>query len=118
MATVRCPICQGEYDTILEDGTEYYHRCPPLPAVALRRADGTRVSQVGRRLVEVTEDPLTKVKTVKETFEPPLPAGATFLQETTLERPDARDENVFPIGVNKGQPKKPGPKPITIQAAP
>ena len=33
-----CQSCGGRYEPIQADGTEYYHRCPPLSAVELDQA--------------------------------------------------------------------------------
>jgi len=33
-----CQSCGGRYEPIQADGTEYYHRCPPLSAVELADA--------------------------------------------------------------------------------
>ena len=38
MARVRCRACGGRYQETLEDGTEYYHACPPVVHVHVRRS--------------------------------------------------------------------------------
>lgn len=38
MARVQCVTCGGVYDTVLPDGYEYYHVCPPLSAPELAQA--------------------------------------------------------------------------------
>lgn len=32
---VQCQSCGGTYSPVLADGTQYFHRCPPLSAVEL-----------------------------------------------------------------------------------
>ena len=37
MARLRCNICQGEYDDVGADGVPYFHACPPIARVRIRR---------------------------------------------------------------------------------
>jgi hypothetical protein len=93
MATVRCVTCGGVYDTTLPDGSAYYHACPPRTRLRIRAADGTRQVVDGRVIVE-TDDDGRGGTVVRLEFDPPLPAGATYLGDVTEERRDKRDETV------------------------
>jgi len=35
---LECQSCGGRYEPIQADGTQYFHRCPPLSAVELQKA--------------------------------------------------------------------------------
>lgn len=68
---VECNACHGQYEPIQADGTQYFHRCPPLSAHELEAA--------------VTAGKVT------------LPAGETTDDAVALrsyERANLRDENL------------------------
>lgn len=71
MARKRCLSCGGEYDTVLPDAMRYFHACPPLRRVRVRRGAATIVVDLDRVLV--TDE---------------------RLEELAVERPERRDENV------------------------
>ena len=70
--TVRCISCGGIYDTVTDDGSEYYHVCPPDGAVqpvtgnrpAIVNPRDERRIAVGFSLSEdkMRETPVTQLK--------------------------------------------------------
>ena len=91
----KCNTCDGTYEPIQPDGTEYYHACPPLAFHEKRAAleAGTvqmRPADRRRYLAAVALD-----------RDEPLPAGEfsradTVLADVVIERPNRRDENLVP----------------------
>jgi hypothetical protein len=94
MATKECLSCGGIYEETMPDGLRYFHACPPIRKLAIRLADGKTELRDGRVTVTEERDARGEIRIV-QTFDPPLPAGATFLEERTVERQDKRDENVL-----------------------
>lgn len=77
MATRRCNSCDGTYETVLADGTRYFHACPPIHRARVRRG-----------LVEQVVD-LADV----------LPTDDR-LAEVFVARLNHRDENVQVVGTD------------------
>jgi hypothetical protein len=86
MARYQCNVCGGIYISPQPDGLRYFHRCPPRAAVRVRRPNGT----------EAIVDPAD------------VAIVDTVLEQTFLERPDARDENVVAVAEGESQPKHDG----------
>lgn len=92
---VECQTCRGHYDTVLPDGSEYYHVCPPLSAWEVRAAIAAGASP----LTPAQTAALTKADNPKPdpvTAIAPPPGGDGYLQSLALPRPNARNENVDP----------------------
>lgn len=94
MSKFRCNSCQGEYDDRAPGGQDYYHTCPPVTHLRVRRGGNIHVVpltdvrppdeiEVDRAGVRVWIDPTTM-----------LPGDAR-LGDTTVARPagEHRDEN-------------------------
>ncbi len=104
----RCRTCQGVYMRLLPDGTTYFHRCPPVDRVRAQVAGGAIVLFDSRLTVTTVTNPDGSV-TVTRTFLPPLPAGAVFLEQVFIDRPNFRDENVPSTRAeDSGRVKAPG----------
>lgn len=71
MPKMRCNTCAGVYDSLLPDGTQYYHACPPLLMIAIDRA--------GARLEVAPGD---------------VRGGDITIEQRFPDRPNKRDENV------------------------
>lgn len=75
MARLRCISCQGEYDDVGADGVPYFHACPPIARVRIRR-DGQALTVDLADLLPTDER----------------------IADVTRERPDRRDENTARAG--------------------
>jgi len=93
MARVKCNTCGGVYDDVLPDGYRYFHSCAPVPAQRVKTAGGAITVVESRQSVTEAKD-ATGATMIVRTFDPPLPIGATWLEETFVERANKRDENV------------------------
>lgn len=104
----QCVTCAGIYDDVGPDGVRYFHACPPLRRVLLLAPGGQTVVADHAVAVDLVDDGTGK-KTIVRTFTPPLPPGHTFVGETTIARPNRRDENVAGVD-DQGRPviKAPG----------
>jgi len=60
MSRVRCRTCKGEYDTTTADGLPYMHVCPPVRAIKVRHADGTR-EIVAPEAVVATDEQIAEI---------------------------------------------------------
>jgi hypothetical protein len=73
MSVNKCNACGGVYSATNPDGSDYYHRCPPLSAVELDAA--VKAGKVALPLLETADVAITR---------------------RVYERANARDENVKP----------------------
>ncbi len=76
---IRCKSCLGVYVTLLPDGMEYYHACPPDTMVTVKRGGAPR------------EVKLADVQ-----------AGDVEVSRRHVDRADHRDENIVVIRNDKG----------------
>lgn len=101
---VKCNSCGGRYESVLTDGSQYFHSCPPLTPVEIRDhlVKGTiRLRPIDQALLD---------SAAAEDAKRPLPAGEPtradqVLATIVVERPNKRDENVL----GAGEPGKPAP---------
>jgi hypothetical protein len=90
---VQCQSCGGRYEPILQDGTQYFHACPPLAVHELkaRLEDGTlELSAADEARLQAAED-------ADLTGLPPDDAPShvdAVLRSIVVERPNKRDENI------------------------
>ena len=93
---VQCVSCGGRFEPIQTDGTQYFHRCPPLSRAELQAA----------------VDAGAVVLPAKETVDDALAAR-------TYERANLRDENLPSTkATDSGKRKADGAGVVAVDAAP
>lgn len=98
MAT-QCTACGGIYESRQPDGTDYYHACPPITKVAVRRA-----GQV--QFVELADvRPTDEVRVYRGGKPVTVLVSALLVDDrrigdVTVERPNKRDERHLPQTVD------------------
>jgi hypothetical protein len=90
---LRCGTCQGEYNRTLPDGMLYFHACPPLTMLQVKR--GGRAIAIPLSDLQQT-DVLTVLRDGKaiELAAADVARDDTRIGDTIAPRPDARNENV------------------------
>jgi hypothetical protein len=90
---VQCQTCGGRYEPILQDGTQYFHACPPLAVHELkaRLEDGTlELSLEDEQRLDDAE--------AADRADPPADGETSHVDEVfrslIVERPNKRDENI------------------------
>jgi len=100
---LECLTCHGTYDPVLPDGTLYFHRCPPLSVAELKDALAKHAIQL-----RPADAARMQAAIAAETQTPPKPGELAptdaVLATLTIERPNARDENVRPTHDDKDRP--------------
>lgn len=86
MALARCNACGGIYVRVQADGTEYFHVCPPIVKLKVKRLDNSIV----------VIDPVALV------------ASDLVLATRAILPPGARDENIALDGTGKAVVKAAG----------
>jgi hypothetical protein len=81
MTYKRCKACGGIYSPIQPDGSAYFHACPPIVLVRIRRQDGTRAT-IPRDELQATDQ---------------------VLRELMRDRPNRRDENTLRREGDRGE---------------
>lgn len=93
MPFVRCLTCHGEYDSMLADGTRYFHACPPLSVPELKAALDADALTLTVRQQRAIDEALRA-----DHAAPPLPGSLSnldrVLQTLRIARVNARNENV------------------------
>jgi hypothetical protein len=93
MAFVRCQTCGGEYDSILADGSQYFHACPPLSAAELRAAVKAGTVTLSKRQQRALDAAIDSDAGLALKLQPAHAVDA-FFESITVPRPNARDENI------------------------
>lgn len=95
MPTCQCESCGGTFASVVPDGLEYYHACPPITRVRVKRG----AAWVEVPLVAVLPTDTIEVRragVVVETTVALVQPDDVRLGDTIAERPDRRDEHVVP----------------------
>jgi hypothetical protein len=101
--TVQCVTCGGTYTPVQPDGTQYFHRCPPLSVAELKAA-------LDAKALQLAPADATRLQLAKdaETRTPPkageLAPTDAVLATLTIDRPNVRDENVLAKHDDKDRP--------------
>jgi hypothetical protein len=101
---VECLTCHGTYDTVLPDGTLYFHRCPPLSGPELRealRAGAVQLPPADAARLQAADE--------ADRQHPPEPGtlarSDAVLASLLVERPQVRDENLSHERDAQGRPR-------------
>jgi hypothetical protein len=89
----QCKACGGVYESMLPDGMEYYHVCPPLSGAALAAA----VDAGAVTLTKGQAATLARARAFDKVNPPPLDGVSQEVLELgrlAVSRPNARNENV------------------------
>ena len=93
----RCNTCGGEYEDRGADGMLYFHVCPPITRVRVKRDGEAQTVD----LADLRDTDLVRVLRNNEPIETlhrEIQPGDQRLGDVTRERPQARDENSAVIG--------------------
>lgn len=97
---VKCQTCAGTYTRVLEDGTQYFHACPPLGVAELKDA----IAKKSIVLTATQQKQLDDARAL-DGARPPAPqdAGAVdqLLASFSIARPFHRDENIKIPAIDK-----------------
>ena len=104
----RCRACGGVFNRIQEDGTRYFHRCPPRIRVRVRQPDGSTNLKDLDQLTDTDAIEVTRAdgKTAFLTKAERMPDDVRV--DRHIERPNRVDENVVATGDAQGQPRATG----------
>jgi hypothetical protein len=97
MARLRCNTCQGEYDDVSDDGVPYFHACPPVTRVRVKRDGEASTVDLG----DVRPTDTVRVRRGDQELEvrvDELQRDDQRVGDVTRERLDRRDENTARAG--------------------
>ena len=91
----RCKTCGGIYESTLDDGSEYYHVCPPITMVAVQRDGQTQ------RVPLADLRPTDNVRVLRKTglvtvLASDVQPDDQRIGDSDAERPNKRDERPLP----------------------
>ena len=93
MARVRCNSCGGEFESLLGDGMIYFHACPPITRVRVKR--GAAWVMLPLQAVQPTDTiAVTRGGVTVETTVALVQPGDVRLGDDAAPRANARNENV------------------------
>jgi len=97
---LKCSACGGTYESTMKDGVAYFHACPPLSLSHVERAGAPMDVPISDLKPTDTIEVMragAKVKILANTMQP----DDQRVGDTTIERPNKRDENIVVTGYDK-----------------